>query len=969
MRTRELVNEWRRTRQRLRVEAAYRRARQNDLSTTDNAEAITSALRERTSHLDIQRLIAEAPSLEYSGNTATDVSLLGLLSFHLLNLDHDQFRSTAEQLLVNLEDRSREFQSDGFNLTRLNGWCAVVNNLAGFTHYANRYFLYRLGHVLDSPELSSRLEALVIAGFVELDRMFDRRIAGPSQWARVVHAEDAVGRARLANAVNYLQRDAYVFESSYPLGGLSELLAVDHYDILVRCATFPIVSYSRSDDRLYQSIIASVDSLEEYFTTTGPSSYLELMNRPFEKSKSAASLFGFLMTSCRALKRDDTVENVKRALMLEDEDLAAWRPSSLPVPISDEDEDEFVDDCPLAWVEAAFGGESAAAKLKRARLYMEYGDPEFAVGSLPDEPEVARMSLAVLHSYLALIGQLLSSSQLETCLGWVAPRLRRLSRSHVHDINFAARAIQFSEVVEDHRILENANAAFDAISRTVEMPETPDESRIVMFCLEQDRVTPALATALLPSLQEAGVVFRNLQQNRFENHVVQPWSRSPQLTADGAALVGSAVGPDTFHLEWKVDLNAGIVESGGVNYYQGLYERVARILKVYTIDWELPATRGWVSRMLLQLDRAVAALEGVREIAERDSLSVRFVTLQSQFTPFSAIRAYCASHPDHLEHVTVSSSYENWKSNVGGEPLSTLALLNNTRHPEPSIPAFGTRKQFENWVEEEFAERPEHFKSMNEELTGMHRAGAPTREASAILDQMRQDRLEGRKVFCLLGKIPYDLAVPYQGGPAHESMADWLNHTIDVVGGTEHRLYVKPHPHEENLSISARAIEPFTQLIRNPESKGLAILPHKGVNVQDLIGLVDLFLCWNGSSIAELGSQGAAVMACDSWAAKNYPIEVSLPMDRDHYERVLRGIDAPVMHADFQTLSTAYTCFLVEAPFAIGSPFINRSSTNTLFNRATLDFEKLSDGAIPALLGRTEEILEIFGVSDEQGGS
>ena len=937
-----------------------------DILSPGAADGLSRALDASAGRYDDSAILRALPDPKTFGAHPTDVGRLRALSVHMLKLEPAAFSSQLHDLLDALEGRSAEFEDEEFGFPRLNGWCSVVNNTAGFVHYANRHFLYRLGHVIEATDIAARLESLIIAGVRELDRRFDRKVDCPSAWAAIVKEQDASPRSRLANAISYVARDAYAFESASPLDRLSEALGTDHFDIIMRVAAYPVIPFSSRDDGLYLQIMSTVDELESYFTSTGPESYLELMNRPFERSQPAATLFSYLLKSAAALSRKDTVERVKSALNLSDDELGrASGASSKVLPPSLRQEEAGVDTSPNARAKAVLdwlgGGQRPARKMSAASLLCDVGDLEAATTLLPSREESGLLNFGELYTYLQLASKLLGRVELERTLVAVRRHLVRRSKLELGNISFAARVMQFSELAEDHRILENANYAYDAIPSPAPAGARQDRRRVVLFAIDQCRVTPALAVPLVPALAEAGAEFFSLQQGRFVNSVVRPWTASPQLSRDSGSLVGQSLHRSELHNEWRIDLPNCIVECDGVNYYQGIYEKVARTLKVYTVDWELPATKVWFLGSLTKVDRTVAALDGVRQVAERDNLAVRFATLQSQFAPASAIRTYCQAHPDHLEHVTLSSSYENWRTNVGGEPLSTLTMLNNTRHPEPSIPAFGIAEDFRRWFETEFTSNIDHYRQMNRELTGMDRAGARTEEADGVVERMRSDKVAGRKVFCLLGKIPYDLAVPYQGGPAHDSMADWLNHTVDVIGTSGNRLYVKPHPHEFTLSISAKTIESFVEMIERPDTAGVEVLPHRGVNLQDLMPVVDLFLCWNGSSIAEIGSQGASILAADDWATKNYPIHVAAPRDRAHYEDILRGQVEMPMHPEFELLSIAYTCYLTEAPFAFRIPFIDRSSTNTQFNRAMVAFDRITKPSLDAVLLRASDIAETFG--------
>ena len=70
-----------------------------------------------------------------------------------------------------------------------------------------------------------------------------------------------------------------------------------------------------------------------------------------------------------------------------------------------------------------------------------------------------------------------------------------------------------------------------------------------------------------------------------------------------------------------------------------------------------------------------------------------------------------------------------------------------------------------------------------------------------------------------------------------------------------------------------------------------------------------------------------------------------------------------------QLLSEAYTCYLTDAPFAIQYPYVHRSSTNTLFNVATVSFDRLAREGLAALEERTSDIREAFDLETPMAGT
>ena len=789
-------------------------------------------------------------------------------------------------------------------------------------HLTNRHLLYRTGAVADET-LSTDLGRLLVSGIAELDRRFDRRIASVENWLVAAEHPDAQLRRQLANATSYLARDAYSLGSSDSLSTLTDVLSRFHVDLLVQIPGFGMIPFTRSDDRLHAVILSAVRSTEDALLSMRDAGRKDI------PTSSWATVLNDLERSVVGLGASGAMDRARDAKQHSQQLEATAEPSPL----------------------------------ERCRAARLSGGMDVALELLGRAGPVDRMTLDQLHEYMTSASVLMSRSELDVALFAVRDRLRLLSEEHLGTVTFLARALQFDDLTTDHVTLENSNEAFDRFSVNPATPEEDQQPRpVLVLAIDQCRITPGLVAPLSVMLRASGASFYNLQHNRLTNSVVTPWPYSPRLSADSAAIIGVETGPDEFLCEWTTDLENGVLVTEGVNYYQGLYERVGRKLKVYDVDWGLPAARTYARQWIRQLDRTVFALNGVREAAEQRALPVRFVTAQSHFAPWSAYRVYASAHPQFLEHITVSSSYENWATNMSGEPLSTLALLNNTRRPSPSLPAFGTAEGFRRFLNTEHSEHRERHERQADELTRMERAGAPSTLTSQYVDLMRSDRQSGKIVFCLLGKIPYDLAVPYQGGPAHDSMGDWLNHTVSVIGSAERSvLYVKPHPHELNTSIAARPRQAFVELIRESDTDHVVVLPHRGVNLQHLLPVVDVFLVWNGSSIAELGSQGANVVACDDWAALNYPIDVFLPEDRHHYEAILTGRRSVEMSPRFEELSKAHIAFLTSAPFSFDCPMVHRSSTNTMFNSARVQFAEFTIESLESLDARRPELLEVFG--------
>ena len=854
----------------------------------------------------------------------TDRDRLRAVSAHALRLEHESCERAVLACLAHLEERIEHFSSEDFSTKRFKGWCGAVRDLNGNLLFANRYLLYKAGLILDDELVLERLQSLLLAGLAESERRFGSGPSSARSWLEPQTEDQRVCRARLATALNFLARESYAFGSRQPLKLLTKHFLQHDFDVLVLSAGRAAIPFTRRDDALLVQLGKSLDEAALLFLGDD-APYLQEQRNPLADPQPTALVLTALLAAADQMRRAELVQQLIDSIGLDESNagpaaaiVAKYAPTGCELPST-----------------------SMGPVLRRALRLVRDGRVAEAREIFPRPKQARSMQLGELHPYMRLIPVVYRFKGQVAAIREVRRRLVELAPAHHGTTTFMARAVEFDSLVDDHLVIAQANLLFERHRPADD--EVRDGDTVVMFLLDQDRVTPALLAPLAGVLAAGGMKLRSLQQSGFGGGVgVATWDESPVLTADCAACVDVPVAASDLLGDWVVDLEARKLELDGVNYYQGMYERVSRVLKVFHVDWSLPSVQVYYENWLRQIDRILYALSELALVAEDRDLQIRLVSLQSHFTPYFALKQYAAAHPGRFEHITLSSSYENWKNNVDGRPLGTLTVLNNTCHPQPSAPAFGTADEFEQWYRELYLPDRDRFVAMSDRLTGLRRSGARTPDAALLVDRWTAQKAEtGAMLFCALGKIPFDLAVPYQGGPAHSDLADWINHTIHTVGESGNALLVKPHPHELNYAISGKPMEGFLDLIDVPLRDNVALLPHRGVSLQDLLDIVDVFLVWNGSSIAELGAQGAVVVAADDWAARNYPLGVRLPRDRAEYEQILTGQFPPEMAPDFRDRCVAYNCFLTEAPFAIATPFVERSSTNTNFNRARLRFGSL----------------------------
>ena len=892
-----------------------------------------------------------------------DKELLADISNSIIRLDEYHFQKSFEILHSNLLNRVQDFDKDNFTITRFDGWCSAINNLAGMYCYANQRFLDQKGLIFPD-EYYDDLDGILKLGVESLIQK-QGSVKNLAEWQKIDESYYKSSRKSLANALNYLAREAYVYSRSSFKDSYS--LFLNRYDVLAHSYTFASINIVDEDDEHLKNIYKIYDDIKVYLLnksnqTVGKGLFIQNQDIFFKKM-----FYVFVNLSVKLFKTDDVIKfkdwfYIPTANAPFKVDITPL----LPVIFNHIQEFPYFHERFSKVVEI----ESVSMRLLKTKYKIDTGQSvdinveQLLLGKLNN------MHLGDIYNLLNILA-FVSLKEKIKILPSIKRRMSNLKYSDGHNINYLARVIQLQNTendIENQKVLNEAYAisvpGFDSEATNYDESVCVENSNVVLFALNQCRITAPMMSGISKILYDSNYKFFNLEEHYQISHTVPKWPFSVTLSSDFMSCVGVPSEPKKLlNKGWLVDLENSTLQLDGINYYQGMYERVSRVLKVFNVPWHLPVAKIYLNMWLIQIDRVIYALKEVRKIAIERKLKIILVSTQAHFVPWFALKTFAVNHSNEFSHVTLSSSYENWKSNVGGRPLSTLTFMNNSQQAYPSIPAFGSYSSFETWYKDYYLTFKDYWDAERLVLTSMKRSGTvePNSKTDELYSRLKLAKASGKKIFCAIGKIPYDLAVPYQGGPAHNDMGDWLNHTVETIEHSNNLLLVKPHPHELKTEISGKPIEGFLDMIKNKDSlRNTVLLPHLGVNLQDLFEYVDVFICWNGSSIAELGAQGRRVIACDDWAKHNYPIDVYLPKNRPHYCNILEGKVDVKMSSEFFEKSEAYTVYLTQAPFALRYKFATRSSTNIRFNEAKIQLKAFNEIGFQKLAVRSSEILQSF---------
>lgn len=356
--------------------------------------------------------------------------------------------------------------------------------------------------------------------------------------------------------------------------------------------------------------------------------------------------------------------------------------------------------------------------------------------------------------------------------------------------------------------------------------------------------------------------------------------------------------------EWKIDWKNKILECEGVNYFQGVFEYLANRYRRFDIDIEKAPIWKFFYTQLLKCDRAVTICKDIRNNPALKDLPVRFMAVSAQTSPSYIYKEFCAEvgYRDDMHLVFHINGYENYFSNLGTKIASTMGVRDMTVRPFIRSPLIVRRDILE--FPADTAVEKERLKSV---LTA-DRVGVvgQTPVVAAVEKRIREHRAKGGKVIVCYGKVLCDLGVPYDGGPAHRDILDWVNHTVECARKSEALVLIKPHPHEVRPEIARHLTQTLFDGITGEIPDNVILLGHDWFNNSRLKDMMDVAILWNGTSCLEMSVWGLPVVICAHFGMIDYPVNLITPESRVDYERMIREPETLQQDADSAGLAIDY---------------------------------------------------------------
>lgn len=384
---------------------------------------------------------------------------------------------------------------------------------------------------------------------------------------------------------------------------------------------------------------------------------------------------------------------------------------------------------------------------------------------------------------------------------------------------------------------------------------------------------------------------------------------------------------------FKVDTAKGIARWGDIDLSHSLLEDARISRRAYNIDLTCPALVANLDRLCLSATLFARAINHARKVCKRQRRRVALMSLFNSRMPDSLFREYCDKRgdPDEFFCLHTTNGYENFFRNFQTNVSTRCVIRNVTKYNHVRTASMPIPEHFERYYRK-------HKRDLDKVLSKIADVASVKRTTggNSVVDPAAEEckarildwRAKGGKVACLFGRVVCDSAVPYDGGPAHADLSDWLNHTIEAVRGSDTLLVIKPHPHELNEAIGTYLNEYFADLIKTELPDNVLIMGHKWFDIQSLKEFVDLGLVYNSTAAIELALMELPTVVCGYFTPIDYPVGNIVPRDRKHYEQLVRFEAAISPKPDFRARAAIWLQYMSTSGFVADYRYHARPTTN-----------------------------------------
>ncbi len=388
---------------------------------------------------------------------------------------------------------------------------------------------------------------------------------------------------------------------------------------------------------------------------------------------------------------------------------------------------------------------------------------------------------------------------------------------------------------------------------------------------------------------------------------------------------------------WKIDIKNKFIGFEDLNFFQPLYEFIARYQFDFFYNYETDIFTRFKTGFFMQLiENTINYIEHIEKYAISHDKSIYFVGFAPHFPHNAVYRIYCENRgfKNKLNYIVTAAGYDNYFNNISEAKTQTFCGLNLTTHRDSRSCFLGTKEGFNKYYKNTEVEREAQLDKAKQWINLRRSTGEKSKDLNdhqkrtlSIIDQYKK---KGRKIFIANGKVVFDLAVFYTKGIIHNDMSHWITDSVKAMKDSENLLLIKPHPHElnRNLTMTSEPLCGFTSLIKETIPDNVIILGHKDFNLFELMSLVDAALIWNGTSSLEFAIANIPVYVFDEWAFKDYPIGFYKLKTQEEYYNLLKADKIESTPQELRNRAIAFLNYMSSHDIIKENPYAETSSLN-----------------------------------------
>lgn len=375
-------------------------------------------------------------------------------------------------------------------------------------------------------------------------------------------------------------------------------------------------------------------------------------------------------------------------------------------------------------------------------------------------------------------------------------------------------------------------------------------------------------------------------------------------------------------LEWTIDYEHKRIEAVGVNFYECFFEAITILVRRYEFDWESPDIQRQFRRLLKKTDSTVAWVHNLccklRGMSKPPKVAV--MSIFAYNLPESALRVYLSQKGQGLVHFIYYRHASNYDLVHSRSDISTrIAGLDMTLWPDCRLSFLPARRRFNPWYEQR--KNSPQFLAELEQIRKDLLAGV-IEQHNDMLDYLREQKAQGKRIICCIGRLLFDQAEHKPGGPAHADIRDWLCHTVEIAASNPNIIVlIRPHPHESNPVAAVRSRQTLRDVLPRELPPNVLYVDPLEMTVQSLIGIMDLAVIWLGTAAWELSALGIPCAVMSNSGYDQVPFNAIFPQSREEYVRLLTTEAMPKLDEDTRLRGAACLHYVKNANMTRPYPY------------------------------------------------